>query len=316
MKINGKKRKNKVKNSTDIVMIISLAIIFIYCLSMIYVLFWGFINSIKVQADMVGKGGLIAPNLFGFPRSGGVGEITFGWRFDNYIKAFEMVKLNVVVNGKPGTVNLIRMMLNSLIYSISMSFFGLVTPLLVAYACGKYEFRFKKLLYATAIIVMLIPIVGSLSSELSMQKTFHLENLIGVCIMKNNYAGLYFLVFYAVFKNTSWTYAEAAQIDGAGHGTIFFRIMIPLVKTSIMAVFILLFIQNWNEYYIPMMFLPTMPTVAFGLHRLTANPVGGVGATEPMLLASAFLVAIPIIVVYVALRNKIIGNVTMGGLKG
>ena len=138
------------------------------------------------------------------------------------------------------------------------------------------------------------------------------NNLLGICLMKCKYAGLYFLVFYATFRGVSWTYAEAAQIDGAGHFKIFIQIMLPLIKSTAFAVFILLFIEFWNDYYTPMIFLPLAPTMSYGLFVFQTDN----GASVPIQLAACLLTCLPILVLFVAFKDKIMGNVTMGGIKG
>ena len=162
---------------------------------------------------------------------------------------------------------------------------------------------------------MLLPIIGSLAAEVQMADAFNFRNnLIGICIMKCKYPGLYFLVFYATFKGVSWTYAEAAQMDGAGHFKIFIEVMLPLIKSTIFAVFILMFIEYWNDYYTPMMFLPERPTLSYGLFIFqNKNSVSG---DTPLKFASAMLTCVPVLILFVIFKDKIMGNVTMGGIKG
>ena len=229
-------RKEKVKKShkMDAFQIGLYVIVALYCLSMLYVLFFGGINSLKDATDYEWN------NPFAFPSK------EFGWHFENYVKVLD--DFNVfTLGGKE--VHLPEMFFNSLMYAVFMSLFCMATQIITAYAIAKYDFRFKSLLYGVAVVVMLLPIIGSLAAEVQMADAFHFRNnLIGVCIMKCKYPGLYFLVFYATFKGLSWTYAEAAQIDGAGHFKIFVEIMLPLIKSTIFAVFILLFIEYWNDY--------------------------------------------------------------------
>ena len=210
-------------------------------------------------------------------------------------------------------VGFMGMFVNSLLYAVFMSLFSMATQIMVAYAIAKYDFRLKPLLYGVAVIVMLLPIIGSLASEVQMADTFNFRNnLLGICLMKCKYAGLYFLVFYATFRSVSWTYAEAAQIDGAGHLKIFIEIMLPLIKSTVFAVFILLFIEFWNDYYTPMIFLPQSPTMSYGLFVFQTDN----RASQPIQLAACLLTCLPILVLFVVFKNKIMGNVTMGGLKG
>ena len=87
------------------------------------------------------------------------------------------------------------------------------------------------------IVVMLLPIVGSLASELQMLHTIGAyDNVVFLMFMKGGFLGTNFLIFYATFKGISWEYAEAAFIDGASHARVLFTIMIPLAMTTVTAV--------------------------------------------------------------------------------
>ncbi len=294
------KKNNRISRRMDAFQIILYVIVAVYCLSMVYVLLFGLINSLKDATDFEWL------NPFGFPHK------EFGWKFDNYSKVLKEFKVSSMSMGGE-EVGFMGMFVNSLLYAVFMSLLSMATQIMVAYAIAKYDFRLKPLLYGVAVIVMLLPIIGSLASEVQMADTFNFRNnLLGICLMKCKYAGLYFLVFYATFRSVSWTYAEAAQIDGAGHLKIFIEIMLPLIKSTVFAVFILLFIEFWNDYYTPMIFLPQSPTMSYGLFVFQTDN----RASQPIQLAACLLTCLPILVLFVVFKNKIMGNVTMGGLKG
>lgn len=293
-------RKSKISRKMDAFQIVLYVIVAVYCLSMVYVLFFGIINSLKSPTDYMWL------NPFEFPHA------EEGWQFKNYIDVLSEFKVTSMSMGGD-EIGLWQMFLNSLLYAVCMALFNMATQIMVAYATAKYDFKLKPLLYGVAVIVMLLPIIGSLASEVQMANTFNFtNNLLGVCLMKCKYAGLYFLVFYATFRGVSWTYAEAAQIDGASHFKIFIQIMLPLIKSTAIAVFILLFIEYWNDYYTPMIFLPQAPTMSYGLFVFQTNN----GASVPIQLTACLLTCLPILVLFVVFKDKIMGNVTMGGIKG
>jgi len=298
------KKSTKISRKMDTFQIILYVIVALYVASMIYLLFFGFINSLKYWVDFN------TGNVFGLPSS------KYGWRFDNYKKTLEMFYVQIKPLGQaPRSVYTFEMLWNSLSYSVCMSLFCMATQVMTAYAVAKYNFRFRNLIYNVAVIVMLIPIVGSLASEVQVSNMLGLkDSLIGICIMKCKFPGIYFLVFYATFRSLSWTYAEAAQIDGASHLEIFLKIMLPMIKSSLFAVFILMFIAFWNEYYTPMIFLPNRPTIAYGLFMYQNNTVTAM--STPIKLAACFITCIPIIILFIVFRNKIMGNVNVGGIKG
>lgn len=86
-----------------------------------------------------------------------------------------------------------------------------------AYVITKYEFPGRDVFYSFAVIVMMIPTMGSMASTYKMYNAIGLINTYtGYFIFACGGFGSYFLIMYGFYKNLSWTYAEAAQIDGAG----------------------------------------------------------------------------------------------------
>lgn len=280
-------------------------VIALYVLSIIFVLGFGLITSLKHDLDFSGD-----RNIFGLPSA------KWGWQFINYLYVFEKCKVPIILANSTSYVFIEEMFLNSLVYSVITTIFAIASQLVVAYAVAKYDFKLKKVYYNVAIIVMLIPIVGALPSEMRFAEVLGLKNsFLGIAIMRCKYPGMYFLVFYAMFKNISWSYAEAAQIDGAGHFKIFVEVMLPLAISSLVAVFILQFIAHWNEYFTPMLFAPNKITIAYGLYRFS-NTTTDKTIDTPTILAACMLSCLPIVMLFIIFRNKIMGKVNIGGMKG
>ncbi len=308
---NNSKRKGAVSNfkksfqNMDPFKWILFSIIVIYILSLLCVMYFGLINSLKSVFEFTEM-----QNYLGFPK-----DPLNGWMFENYVTAFNGLSIPVVRNGVTSDVYLFEMLINSLLYSVMMAFFTIAFQVAVAYACAKYKFKGRRLLYNVAIIVMIIPIVGSLASEMQFAELLHLrDSFLGVCLIKCKYTGLYFLVFYAAFRNVSWTYAEAAQIDGAGPWRIFLTIMLPMLSNTLIAVFVLQFITHFNDYNTPMVFLPNYPTMAYGLYRLKSG--GQTMSDIGVILSATMLTCIPMVAIFIAFRDKIMGNINVGGIKG
>ena len=133
-------------------------------------------------------------------------------------------------------------------------------------------------------------------------------------MLRSGYSGADFLIFYATYKGVSWEYAEAAQLDGAGHFMIFFKIMIPMGMGTITALSVMAVIGFWSAYDFNIMYLPSMPVLAYGLFKYQSTPAAGV--TIPIQLAGAIVTSIPSIVLFTTFRKKIMSNIAIGGLKG
>lgn len=94
-----------------------------------------------------------------------------------------------------------------------------------------------------------------------------------------------------------------------------FRIMIPLAKTTVLALALITFIGYWNDWQTSMIYMPNFPTVAYGLYQFqfnTTNATAGV----PYLMAACILVMLPVLILFLIFRNKLMGAIAVGGLKG
>ena len=191
-----------------------------------------------------------------------------------------------------------------------------VTPCIAAYAVAKYDFKLGKLMYGIVIVTMILPTIGNLASEIQVAKFVGAYNSIfGVAIMKGHFLGTNFLIFYASFKSLPNDYKEAAEIDGASQFRILTSIVLPLVSTTIGAIALLSFISYWNDYTTAMIYLPDRPTIAYGLYRFTTGSTNESNYVTRR-MAACMLVTVPIFVVFLVFKDKLIGNMAVGGIKG
>ena len=163
---------------------------------------------------------------------------------------------------------------------------------------------------------MILPIVGAYPAEMSVLRGLGLYNQIwGTWIQKFNFQGMYFLVFYAMVKSLGKEYWEAAYIDGADQYTVLLKVIMPLLKNTIVLVVLLQFIGFWNDYQSQLLYIPSYPTLAYGIYYITNVKTDSDLVNTPMKLSAAIVFATPIIILFVIFRNKLMGNLTMGGVK-
>lgn len=292
-------RTGATKTAFSPLTVVLLIVLILYALTLIGLLFWAVITSFKSQAEF-------RINILGFPDK---------WVW-NYGEVFRSFQVSVMAEDGTRYVSMGGMILNSVIYSFGCAIASTMTPCITAYLCAKFPFRFSKVVYFIVIVTMALPIVGSLPSELLVARTFGIYDRIWLLwIMKANFLGIYFLVFHAEFKSIPKEYTEAAKIDGAGNFTILFRIMLPLVRNTIFVIMLIKFIEFWNDYQTPLVFLPSYPTLAYGVFTLATTSVNNM-STVPMRMASAVMMLIPILVVFLIFQKKIMSNVSVGGIKG
>jgi raffinose/stachyose/melibiose transport system permease protein/N-acetylglucosamine transport system permease protein len=229
------------------------------------------------------------------------------WLFSNYSMAFDV--LNV------GNTNFFGMIFNSLWYTGIATFLGIFIPAATGYVMAKYKFPGKEVIFSVAIISMVIPIVGATASRMKIIASLGVyDSPLYVVVSYLGGFGGSFLVYYGFFKALSWSYAEAVMIDGGGHFTIFFKVMLPQAAPMLLTYAITGAIANWNEYQTMILYLPSFPTLASGLFEYKDNAVRA--ANFPVYFAGLILSVIPTITLFCIFSNRIMTSISIGGLKG
>lgn len=287
----------KLKANKSVFMIIGLILLIIYTISFLFPLFWALLSSIRRES-------LFMASPFAWPEE---------FYFENYKVVWDMM---AVPTDAYGNIYLEGLFVNSILYSVICTIMHVLTPCIAAYAVAKYNFKFGKFMYGIVIVTMILPVVGNLPSQIQMAKfTCAYDNLLGVAVMKGHFLGTNFLIFYAAFKSLPNDFKEAAEMDGASQLQVLLQIVLPLVKTTIGAIALLSFITYWNDYTTAMIFLPNMPTIAYGLQYFTSSSLNE-ASTLPVKIAACTIVIVPILLVFVAFKDKLIGNMAVGGIKG
>jgi ABC-type glycerol-3-phosphate transport system permease component len=189
-----------------------------------------------------------------------------------------------------------------------------IATTVTSYTVARFNFVGKDLLVSIGIGAMLIPDLGSRSVVYKMYVDLHVIDTWFVLFQFAMPFGLMFLIVYSMFKTTSTTYAEAAKMDGASELRIFLQIMVPMAKGVIGMMMVMNAIGAWNDFYTPYMYLPSVKTLALGIQELSEEAQMSSNFTE--LYAAMVMAILPIIIVFVIMRDTIIDNAVAGGLKG
>ena len=228
-----------------------------------------------------------------------------GLHFENYVKAWKTQKVSVFF-------------MNSLLYTVVSCAAIIVIAAPAAYVLSRFAFKgslFIQNMFASAlgipVIMIIMPLFG-LVSQLRLTNNRWL--LIFLYVAINVPFAIFFLL--AFFKNLSFTYEEAAAIDGCSPMRTFWQIMLPLAQPGIVTVSIFNFITIWNEYFMSLIFAnkTAVRPVAVGLYNMIQSMryTGDWGG----MFASVVIVFAPTFILYIFLSEKIIAGVTGGAIKG
>ena len=195
----------------------------IYSATLLYPLFWMVLNSVREVTDY--NIAIATKKAFSL-------DIVFD--FSNYARV-----ATVIGNTR---FSYLDMVFNSLWTTTISAFLAIFMSSVCGYCLSKYDFKLKGVLYAIAIVKMILPIVGSDGAALRFYGETGLFNTPWYLILGGlgGLGGMQFLIMYGFFKNVHWAYAEAVFIDGGGHFTAFFKI--PLLNIdyfSIVSLYIL-----------------------------------------------------------------------------
>lgn len=163
-----------------------------------------------------------------------------------------------------------KMLLNSFVMALTIAFGKIILALLSAFALVYFDFPLKRLMFALIFATMMLPV------EVRIVPTFQLIASFG---WLNSYTGLTLplmasatatFLFRQFFKTLPPELVDAAKLDGAGPLRFFKDILLPLSKTPMAALFIILFVYGWNQYLWPLLITTetSMATVVMGIRYL------------------------------------------------
>ncbi len=286
MRIQAKKHKKP--KLTRILIFIGFTF---YAVSLIYPLVWAFLSSLKEATEYM------THSKTELPRE---------WLFINYLRALDGLN----IDGK----NMFDMLFNSIWFTVGGTLAGVGVSCMTAYAVAKYRFPGSKLIYWTAIVSMMIPIVGALPSQYKVYSALGIIETPWLLLAFMNGFGFNFLVLHSYFETLPRSYMEAAFIDGCGHFSCFWRVMLPQAKSPIMALSIVSAIGFWNDYNTPLLFLKEYPTLSSGIYMYQV--INTRILDMPVLFAGILLTAVPVLILYAIFSNKIMNISLEGGIKG
>lgn len=221
------------------------------------------------------------------------------FNFDNFVTAFTRGDMFM------GFVNTLIVLGVSLVGTIIL---GTMT----AYALDRFEFRGRKLVMGLFLVATLIP------SATSQVATFQVINGLGLydtkaalilLFMGTDIIAIY--LFIQFMASIPVSLDEAAMIDGANRWTIYWRIILPLLKPAIATVVIIKGIAVYNEFYSPFLYLPSEDLISTSLFRFK----GPFGSQWEIISAGALIVIVPTLIAFLLLQRWIYKGLTSGAVK-
>mgnify|MGYP001125738801 CR=1 FL=1 len=287
--INYNNLQKNTKRRGTVYHIIVYTLLSVWALIVLFPFYWMILTSVKSYGSYNAE---YIPAFF-----------TLSPTLQNYIDAFT-------------TVPLLRYLVNTLIFTLLTTGIMMVVITLAAFAFARLSFRGKDLVFTLFLSLMMIP------NELVVITNFVTITDWG---MRNSFLGLILpsitSVFYIYLLKENFAQIPdelyyAAKVDGTSDLRYLRRVMIPICKPTIVTVAILKVIECWNSYVWPRLITdnPDYYLVSNGIQEIRENGFGR--ENIPAMMAAVVVISVPLIVLFLIFRKKIMAGVSRGGTKG
>lgn len=223
------------------------------------------------------------------------------FNFDNFVRAF------VEGNMLTGFINITIILVVSLVGAI-------MTGSMIAFVLDRFKFKGRNILLAAFLIAVLIP---SVTTQVA---TFQIINTLGLFNTRLSAIVLYLgtdiiavYIFMQFLRNISVSLDESAMLDGASYFTIYWKIILPLLKPAIVTVCIIRGVHVYNDFYTPFLYMPKkeLAVVSTALFKFQ----GPMGSSWEVICAGIIIVIIPTVVIFLSLQKHIYNGITQGSVK-
>lgn len=189
------------------------------------------------------------------------------------------------------------------------------TSAMAGYALGKLKFRGSNVVFGGFITVMMVPYtVISIPLFLIFSELNLIDTHLAIILMTFGYMPMGVFLCRQFIMALPDELIEAAIIDGANYGSIFFRIIVPLIRPALASLGIFSFMWNWNSFYTPLIFLNSQDK--FTVPLLLNMFKGKYTVDWSLIMAASTISIIPVLIVYLFAQKHIIEGITITGMKG
>lgn len=224
------------------------------------------------------------------------------WQFSNFVDAFK-------------TANMGRAFINSGIVLVFVLIGAVIIGTQLAYVLDRFKFPGNGLIRNLFLFASLLPGVAMQVSVYNiMQSLGFINHLYGYIIMMMGTDIISIYIFIQFMENIPVSLDESAIIDGASYFTIYWKVILPLLKPAIVTSLILKGVATYNEYYASSLYLQKkeLKTVALSLYTFT----GPLGNKYNMICAGVIISLLPALIIFIACQKQIYSGITAGAVKG
>lgn len=213
-----------------------------------------------------------------------------------------------------------RFIVNTIIVTGLAMIGQVLSASVVAFGFTRFRFPGREALFSVLLATMMVPWQVTMVPQFLLFRWLGWINTFYPLIVPNYFGGGAFYIFLLrqFFLTIPRDFDEAARIDGATSVSIFWNIILPLSHPALATVVIFSFLDHWNSFMQPLIFLndPKKFTVAIGLRYFNASPFTGDQPREAVLMAASMITAAPCLALFFAAQQYFVKGIVMSGIKG
>ncbi len=207
-------------------------------------------------------------------------------------------------------------LVNTLIFTLATTALMLLVIVLAAYAFARLQFRGKNLAFTLLLSLMMIPNELVVITNFATVTSLDLRNTFLGLILPSVTSVFYLYLLKENFELVPEELYRAAKVDGTSDFKYLWKVMLPICKPTLVTVTILKMIECWNSYVWPRLITddPSYYLVSNGIQEIRENGFGR--ENIPAMMAAVVVISVPLILLFLLFRKKIMAGVSRGGTKG
>ena len=286
--IDYQKIENRARTGKIVLSIVIYTLLTLWGLIVLFPFYWMLLTSVKSYGSYNAEH---VPSFF-----------TLSPTLQNYVDAFT-------------TVSLGKYLLNTLIFTLITTAIMLVVITLSAFAFARLDFRGKNLVFTLFLSLMMIPNELVIITNFTTITNLGLRNTFTGLILPSVTSGFYIYLLRENFAQVPDSLYYAAKVDGTSDFRYLRKVMIPICKPTLITIVILKVIECWNSYVWPRLITddPNYFLVSNGIQEIRENGFGR--ENIPAMMAAVVVISLPLIILFLIFRNKIMEGVARGGTK-
>ena len=288
-KTNLEKKEKAIQRKNGLLTALTYLLLSIWAVVVLFPFYWMVLISFKSYGAYNGER---TPVFF-----------TLSPTLENYENAFTAVPL-------------LGYLLNTLIFSVITTAAMVVVSTLAAYAFARLKFKGKNLVFGLFLSMMMIPTELVVITNFVTITNWDMRNSFLGLILPSITSVFYIYLLKENFEQVPAELYKAAKVDGTSDLKYLWKVMIPICKPTLVTITILKLIECWNSYVWPRLITddPAYYLVSNGIQEIRENGFGR--ENIPAMMAAVVVISVPLILLFLAFRKKIMEGVSQGGTKG